>query len=254
MADYTTISCDWNSGTDGTPNWTGTTIQLSGTGGANEFRMAMSGTGATGTTPSASWPYMNIPASGTQAVNQVWAFSTNTSGTQVATYNGTNGQARVFRYNFSTGGNPVSAMQASFFADTTHTAPSAGTQPPGAHNDPFTNGQSSDTSSTSYIKINFFGSGLTAGGVQETPSAGSVGTAPTATTGTAGSVTTTAGNWLNAAGAWQSAQGFSQYIIGVAIPQTNTAFFWYFTVIIFIGANISTGTFTIVETIQYTFS
>ena len=254
MADYTTITCDWNSGTDASPTWTGTTIAMSGSGGANEFRMALSGTGATGTTASASWPYMNIPTSGTTPVNQVWAFPTNTSGTQVATYDGTNGKARVFRLNFSTGGNPVSAMQVSFFANTTHTAPSPGTQPPGANNDAFTNGQSSDTSSTSYIKYNFFGSGLTAGGVQETPAAGSVGTAPTATTGTAGSVTTTAGDWLNAHLAWQSAQGFLQYITGVAIPQTNTAFFWYFTVVIFIGANISTGTFTIVQTLQYTFS
>jgi hypothetical protein len=160
----------------------------------------------------------------------------------------------VLRWNFDNTGNPVTAMQWSFFANSTHTAPSAGTQPPGTNNDAFTNGQSSDTSSTSYIKINAYGSGLTAGGVQETPSAGSIGTNPSATTGSAGSTTTTAGNWLNTAGAWTSGQGFIQYILGGAIPQTATAFNWYISLVIFIGANITAGTYTIVMTLQYSYS
>ena len=42
MADYGTISTDYNKGTDASPDWTGSTISLSGTSGANEFRMALS--------------------------------------------------------------------------------------------------------------------------------------------------------------------------------------------------------------------
>jgi len=247
ISDYTTINMQYNTGSDASTTFTGTAIALSGSAGANELRMAITGGGTS--IASASWPYMAKPTSGTTAVTSLYAYTTNTSGSQVATYTGDNTKARVLRWNFDNTGNPVTAMQVGFFADSTHTAPSAGTQPPGSNNDAFTNGQSSDTSSTSYIKFNLYGSGLTAGGSQETPSAGSVGTNPSATTGTAGSVTTTAGNWLNAAGAWQSGQGFVQYITGVAIPQTATAFNWYMTWVIFIGANITPGTITLVCTL-----
>ncbi len=256
MADITTITTDFNRGTDASPDWTGTTIALSGSSGANEFRMALSSGSQTTSTASASWPYMNLPASGTTTVDNVYAFSANTTGIKVATYDGTNGKARVFRYNFSTGGTLVSAMQTSFFANTTHTNPSAGTQPPGTNNDAFTNGTSGESSSKSLIKGNFYGSGLTAGGTQETPSAGTVGTAPSATTGTAGSTTTTAGNWLNAAGNWTDLAGFNDYITAVAIPQANTAFFWYFTLAIYLAASMSTqaGGWLLVQTIQYAYS
>jgi hypothetical protein len=174
----------------------------------------------------------------------------------VATYDGTNGKARVLRYNFDNAGTLISAIQCSFFADSNHTNPSAGTQPPTTHNDTFTNGTSGETSSKSAIKGNFYGSGLTAGGSQETPSSGTVGTAPSATTGTSGAVTTTAGNWLNTAGAWQDLAGWGDYVIGVAIPQATTAFFWYFTLAIYIAASMTTqaGGYTIVNTMQYSYS
>lgn len=251
MADYTLINLQYNTGSDGTPTWTGTAIALSGSAGANELRMALSSGSQTGSTSSGSWPYMSRPGSGTTVVNQLWAFTADTTGSQITTYDGTNGKARVIRWNLDNTGNPISAMQVTCYADSTHTAPSAGTQPPGSHNDPFTNGQSSDTSSTSYIKGNCYGSGLTAGGVQETPAAGTVGTNPGATTGSAGAATPSAGAWLTT---WQSLQGNIQYLQGPATPQTATAFNWYQTVVILIGANISTGTFTIVYDLIYTFS
>lgn len=256
MADYGTISTDYNKGTDASPDWTGSTISLSGTSGANEFRMALSAGSQGSSTSSADWPYMPLPSSGTTTVNQLWAAKTDTSSIQVATYDGTNGNARVLRYNFSADGNPVSAMQVSFFADSTHTNPSAGTQPPDSHNDAFTNGTSGESSSKSLIKGNFYGSGATAAGTQETPSAGSVGTSPSATTGTSGAVTTTAGNWLNAAGAWQDLAGWNDYIVGVAIPKANTAFFWYFTLVIYIAASMGTqaGGWTMVQTLQYSYA
>lgn len=256
MADFTTISTDYNKGTNGTPDWTGATIALSGTGGANEFRMALSTGSQTTSTPSASWPYMALPSTGTTLIDNVYAFSTNTSGIKVATYDGTNTNGRQFRKNFSSGGNPISALQMSFFANSTHTNPSAGTQPPGTNNDTFTNGTSGETSSKSAIKFNLYGSGLTAGGVQETPGTGTVGTSPTATTGTSGAVTTTAGNWLNTNGAWTDAAGWNDYIIGVAIPQTNTAFFWYFVLIMYLAASMTTqaGGWTIIDTLQYSYA
>lgn len=252
ISDYTTLNMQYNTGTDASPSWAGTAIALSGSGGSNEIRLALSG--ATTTTASANWPFMAKPTSGTSAVSQLWAFTADASGSQIATYTGDNTKARVLRWNFDNTGNPVTTMQVGWFANSTHTAPSPGTQPPGTNNDAFTNGQSSDTSSTSYIKFNLYGSGLTAGGVQETPSAGTVGTAPTATTGTAGSVTTTAGNWLNSNGNWASGQGFVQYITGVAIPQTATAFNWYMAVIFLLGANITAGTWNFVSTMQYSYS
>jgi hypothetical protein len=254
VADYTTINMQYQSGagTDASPVWTGTAIALSGSAGANEFRMALSGGGTS--IASASWPYMAKPLSGTSAVTSLYAYTADTTGLLVTTYTGDNTKARVLRWNFDATGNPVTAMQVGFFANSTHTAPSPGTQPALTNNDPFTNGHATDTSSTSYIKFNLYGSGLTAGGSQETPSAGTIGTMPTATTGTAGSVTTTAGNWLNTNAAWQSGQGFIQYITGVAIPQTATAFNWYMSWIIWLGVNISSGTFTLVCTCQYSFS
>lgn len=213
--------------------------------------MALSTGSQTTTTASASWPYMSRPASGTSVVDQLWAFSANTTGLQITTYDGTNGKARVIRWNLDNTGNPITAMQITCYANSTHTAPSAGTQPPGANNDPFTNGHASDTSSTSYIKGNCYGSGLTAGGSQETPSAGTVGSTYTATTGSAGAATPSAASWL---ATWQSLQGGTQYLQGPATPQTTTAFNWYATLVIYLGANITTGTYTIVYDLIYTYS
>ena len=171
MADYGTVGLEYNKATDASPDFTGTALALSGSGGANQLRL---GTGTT-TTPSASWAYMARPTAGVSAITQLWAFTTDTTGLQVATYTGDNTKANVLRWSFDAAGNPVSAMQWSFFGDNTHTAPTAGLQPPGTHQDAFTNGHATDTSSTSYIKINAYGSGLTAAGAQETPAAGSIG-------------------------------------------------------------------------------
>lgn len=251
MADYTTINLQYNTGTDASATWTGTAIALSGSSGANELRMALSTGSQTGSTSNANWPYMTKPSSGTTAVNQLWAFTADTTGNLITTYTGDNTKANVVRWNFDALGNPVSAMQVSFYADNTHTAPSAGTQPAGTHNDPFTNGQSSDTSSTSYIKGNCYGSGLDAAGTQYTPAAGTVGTLPTATTGSAGAATPSQGAWLST---WQSLQGAIQYVQGTAIPKTTTAFVWYHTLIIFLGLNITTGIYTIVYDLTYTYA
>jgi hypothetical protein len=251
MADYGTLTMNYNTGTDASPTWTGTALAQNGSSGANELRMALSTGSQTGSTPSASWPYMSRPGSGTSVINQLWAFSADTTGSQIATYDGTNGKANVLRLSFSADGNPITAMQFSCFGDSTLTAPTAGTQPPTTHQDAFTNGQSSDTSSTSYVKINAYDQGLTSGGIQRTPSAGSAGTTVSATSGTAGAATPGSAAWLTT---WQSAQGWIQYISGTNAPQASTAFFWYFTMIMYLGANISTGTWTPVFVLQYSYS
>lgn len=251
MADYTSIVLKYNTGTDASPTFTGTAIALSGSAGANELRMALSSGSQGASTSSANWPYMTRPASGTSAVNQLWAFTADTTGSQITTYTGDNTKANVIKWTFDNTGNPISAMQVSCYGDNTHTAPSPGTQPPGSHNDAFTNGHATDTNSKSYILGNCYGSGLTAAGSQETPSAGSVGTNPTAGTGSAGAATPSAGAWL---ATWQSLQGATQYLQGPAIPHTTTAFDWFQTLVIFLGANISTGITTLVYDLTYTYA
>ena len=208
----------------------------------------MAGAGGA-STASATWPFVTRPASGTSTITEMWGFTGDTTGVKVATYDGTNGKANVLRWNWDATGTMVAAPQFSMFGDTTHTAPSAGTQPPGSHNDPITNGHATDTSSTSYMKYNAYGAFSTAN-----LTAGSVGTSPTVTTGTAGSLTCTANNWLNTAGAWQSSQGWVEYIILNSTPTATTAGDWNWTCVLFTGVNMTTGTLTPVWTLQYTFS
>ena len=96
MADYSSITLQYNKGSDATPDWSGTAIAQSGSGGANEVRFAKSGTGATATTPSASWPLATKPGSGIAVYDQAFAFTTDTSGVQTV-YTGDNTVGRVFR-------------------------------------------------------------------------------------------------------------------------------------------------------------
>lgn len=253
MADYTTAELQYNKNTDASPDFTGTAIAPGGSSGANELRWCATGAGGA-STPSASWPGYARPVA-TGAVPELWAFSTNTSGIKVATYDGTNAKANVFRWHLDNTGTPVSAPQMSFFATSALPTPVAGTQPssPSSDGSGIVNGQSSDTSSHSYIKINAFGQGITSGGVQQTPSAGSVGTLPTATTqNAAGAVTPGSAAWLTT---WQDAQGWIDYILGGATWQTLTAVFWYWTMILFSGPNLTLGTnIGPVAVLQYNFT
>ena len=237
MADYT-VSIDYNQGSDGTPNWTGTTIAASGSAGANEFRFCNTGEGAGGTA-SASWPKFRRLAS-TGVVPELWAFSADTTGIKVATYDGTKAASRVLRFNFNNAGTPVSVMKFSSYATSSLGAATPGTQPsdPSTDGSGIVNGHASDTSSTAYLKGNAYGSGLTAGGSQETPSSGAAGTTLAVTSGTAGAATPGAGAFLST---WQSLQADTEYITGPAIPQATTAFFWYVVVSLWSGPNLCLG-------------
>ena len=237
MADYA-VSIDYNKGNDTTPDWTGTTIATGGSAGANELRFTKAGDGGA-STASASWPKFRRLAS-VGPVDELWAFSADTTGLKVATYDGSRTFARVLRFNFDNAGTPVSVMKASCYATSALGAATPGTQPsdPSTDGSGIVNGHATDTSSTAYVKGDFYGSGLTAGGTQETPSAGNVGTTLAATSGTAGSVAPSAASWL---ATWQSLQADTQYISGPAIPQATTAFFWYFTLALYSGPNLCLG-------------
>jgi hypothetical protein len=175
-------------------------VAFGGSSGANELRFATSG--ASSSTASASWPYISRPTSGTSAVTQCWAFTADTTGTQITGYDGGRTNSNVFKWSWDALGTMVSAPQFSAFGDTAHTTPTAGTQPGSPLSLSLINGHSTDTSSTSYIKINAYGQfGTTSSNI----TAAAVGTTLAATSGTAGSVSPTSGtNWL---ATWQSAQG-----------------------------------------------
>jgi hypothetical protein len=220
MSDFTSIVTDYNTGTDASPTWTGTAIAFAGSSGANEMRFAPA-SGATTTTASASWPLIARPTSGTATVPQLWAFVSDAVGLQVATYDGTNAKSNVLRWHWDNTGTMVAAPQFTAYANSTHTAPSAGTQPPGTNNDAITNGSSVDTSSTAYLKAAAWGSVVVPA---SSLSSGAAGSSPSVTTGTAGT------------------------------PAATTANTWNWTCILFTGVTMTTGTITPVITFQYTYS
>lgn len=237
MADYT-VTMEYNKGTDASPDWTGTALSTGGTSGANELRFCKAGDGA-GNVASASWPKFRRLAS-TGVVDELWAYTTNTSGIKVATYDGTKAASRVLRASFDNAGTPVSVMKLSSYADSSLGAATPGTQPsdPSTDGSGIVNGHASDTSSTAYLKGNVYGSGLTAGGSQETPSSGAAGSTLAVTSGTNGSVAPSAGAFLST---WQSLQADTQYISGPAIPQATTAFKWYLVLSLWSGPNLCLG-------------
>lgn len=239
MADFTTVNTQYNKGTDGTPDWTGTAMNFGGAGGAHEIRLQRTGGSGGASTSSAAWPYILRPGAGVEAVEECWVFTADTTGTKVATYTGGRvGNARMFRLSFDNLGSPASAMQLTAFRDTSETAPSAGTQTQQASDwRNIVNGQATDTDSHSYEKINIYGSGMPDGGSQETPAAGDIGTTLAATSGVDGASKPGAAAWI---ATWQSAQGWIQYVEAPAVAESLTAFYWYFALVFYVGVNMQT--------------
>jgi hypothetical protein len=238
MSDYTNFYLDCNTAANdaATPVWT-TQVAPGGVSGANEIRWCASGAGGSSTS-SSNWPGFQRPAS-VQAVPELWACTANTTCAKVNTYDGTNSNARQFRWDFDANGTPVSPFQMSAFATTALPTPTAGSQPssPSSDGSGIVNGQASDTSSTAYLKGNAYGVGLTNGGSQQTPSAGTTGTLA-ATSGTAGSVTPGASAWL---ATFQSLQGWTQYILSGDTAKATTAGYWYFVLALYSGPNLCLG-------------
>lgn len=237
VADFTTVTIDYNTGTDAASVWTGATITFAGTAGANEFRWQRTGGGGVAGTASAAWP--NIIKPGANAVvEEMWAFKSDAVGLKI-NYDGTTGHPQHARFNFDALGSPASAMQFTAYQDSVPTAPTPGTQTANAVDGRnIINGHATDTTSSSYFKINAFGTGVPAAG-QETPAtSGVVGATMLATSGTAGSVSPGTAAWL---ATWQSAQGLVQYITAPAIWKVTTAGFWYINSILWVGPNMQTG-------------
>ncbi len=241
MADFTTIRAMFNSNTDASPTWNA--LPFGGSAGANEIRWAATGAGAAGTA-SASWPQYSRPAA-TGAIPELWYCTADTTCVKVATYDGTNTKANVACIDYDAVGTFATAPTFSGYGDNTHAAPSAGTQPGAQAGSPVVNGHATDTSSTAYWKASLYGDDQTAN-----PAAGTVGTLPTATTGTAGSVSPGAAAWL---ATWQSLQGAIQFITHRRTPAAVTAGKIFFTIILFAGPNLSLGTITPVITFTYSY-
>lgn len=200
MSDFTTLRLQANTGTsDSSPTWT--SIAFGGSSGANEVRFCAAGAGAANT-PSASWPYFTRQTS-VVVVPEAWAFTADASGSKITTFDSTSAHYAQFRWDWDNLGTFASAPQFGAFSDTTHTTPSAGTQPGGQSGSPMINGSSTDTNSTAYLKATAYGYGVDSSGNQQTPSANAAGTL-SATSGTAGGVSPASASWLSA---WQSLQG-----------------------------------------------
>jgi hypothetical protein len=249
MADFTTLKAQVNTASS-TPDASPTfTDMLFGT--AN-YELRLCGSGAGGASiASASWPTYLRPGS-VGVIPEMWGYfgADASGGVKIAAYDGTSAHYKQFLVSWDALGTFAAANILSFWKDNTLPAASAGTQPSagsGGDGSSFVNGQTTDTSSTSYIKMNAYGSGKTAGGTQETPSANAAGTL-TATSGTAGAATPGAGAFL---ATWQSGQAATQWIAGPATPAATSAGLWYFVLAFYTGPNMTGGTLVPVLGFQY---
>lgn len=252
MSDFTTIKIQGNTGSgaagEGSGAATWSDWLFGGTSGAAELRFCASSAGGS-STASANWPYFTLPGSVT-TVPEAWIFSADTTGNKVTTYDATSSHYLQFRFNWDNLGTFASAPSFSLYSDTTHAAASPGTQPGAQSGSPIVNGQTTDTSSTAYMKANAYGYGVDTGGTQQTPSANASGTL-SATVGTAGSVSPATGAWLST---WQSLQAATQYITDAVIPKATTAGFWYFVLALYSGPNMATSSaMQPVLTLSYTY-
>lgn len=243
MSNFTSFALNFNSGTDASPTWN--TLQF---GTANhELRLCGTGAGG-GSIASASWPIYAQPTTVT-AIPEMWAYtgSDNSGGIKVATYDGTTAHYMQFRLNWDNTGTFASAPIISAWKDNTYPAAVAGSQPGTGDGSSVINGQTTDTSSTSYLKGNAYGQGLTSGGVQQTPGSNAGGTLA-ATSGSAGAATPGSAAWL---ATWQSLMSATQYIQNGGTPQATTAGLWYFVLAEYAGPNETAGTLIPVIGVQY---
>jgi hypothetical protein len=232
-----------NTGTNASAVWTD--IPASGAGTGQELRFLDVSTA--GSTASASWPAVTRPTSGTAGVDYLYVFTGDTtslglfgttSSTPVA-YSNT-AQYLFMRMNWDNTGTFASAPRFTAYPTTGH-----GSITPGDNS--ILGGNSSDTSSTAYLKGNGFGRVVSAGAPAAAPT-----NAPVVTDGTAGASTPSAGaNWLTN---FQSLQGDTQYIAFPSTPAATTADQWNLIIRLFLGANTTAGVATPVISARYTYS
>lgn len=186
------------------------------------------------------------PSSGTTLVNQLWAFSADTTGLQCNTYDGTSAHYMQLRISWDAVGTFASAPIISAWKDNTYPAAVPGSQPGTGDGSSIVNGTSGESSSTSLVKANAYGYGYS--GSQQTPSANAGGTLAV-TTGTAGAVSPGTGAWLTT---WQSLQAATQYIQDAVTPTATTAGLWYWVMAMWIVAGMTGGVLLPVVGMQYT--
>lgn len=244
MADFTTLTFDYNRGTAAAPTWE------TGSGSGKKLRWAAS-SGVNLATSTANWPSVasiTKPASGAAGVDFAYVFSADTTGHGLL--GGGSGlppapfatsQFRWGRVAWDNLGSFASAPILTAYPTTAHGAITRG-------DGSLLGGHASDTGATprSYLKAAAWGRVSSAGA----PAAGP-GSTPLVTDGTTGAVTPTAGaNWS----AWQGLMGSLDWIAFPSTPAATTANQWEFLLRLFVGANLTGGTVTCVLTISYTFS
>lgn len=246
MTDFTVLKLQVNTGaSDASPTWTDV---LFGTAGY-ELRAALSGGSQTTSTASASWPAIQKPASGTTLINAMYAFSADTTGLQINTYDGTTAHYMQFRINWDNTGTFASAPLISAWGDTTLAAASPGTQTSPGVGSNIINGTSGESGSLSLIKCNAYGQGLTSGGTQQTPASNAGGTETVNGHSGAGAATPGSAAWLST---WQDLQSSTNYILNGGTPKAVTAGIWYFCLILRIPAGLVGGVLVPIIGFQYT--
>jgi hypothetical protein len=197
------------------------------------------------TTPSASWPYVTRPTSGTAGIDYAYAATADTtlegiySGAGTAPAAFANGDYLWGRWNWDAVGTFASAPIFTAYPTTAHGSISRG-------DGSLLGGHASDTGATarSYLKANALGQ---VGAATAAPS-----NAPTVTDGSTGSVSPTAGNnWLTN---YQGLMGDSDYISFPSTPAATTAAVWHAICRLFTGANMTPGTYANTLSLRYTYT
>ena len=240
MADFTLITMDVNTGTNGAPTWTAI-------GGANtEVRWSDVGTGLLATA-SASWPPMTRPGA-TAGVAYTYAYTADAVGLGLIGSAGnpvtwSNANYLSFRWNWDNTGTFAAAPIFTAYDNTSHNSPS------GRGGGDMLAGHVTDTGATarSYLKANAFGRVTSAGAPAAAPSNDAV-----VTDGTTGSVSPTAGaNWLTN---YQGLMADLDYIAAPFTPAATTADQWNLMVRLFTGPNETPATYVKKMTLKYSWT
>lgn len=245
MADFTSLTFNAN------VNSTAAVALVQASGAGHETRFWNSASAST-STPSASWPALPRPASGTTGVDYAYVFTDDTTGYGILAGAGVghNPPTAFTIANYKQAvwvwddvGTFASAPIYTAYASAAHGAITRG-------NGSILGGHASDTGATarSYLKGNAWGR-VSSGGIPTL----APNQAPVVTDGATGSMSPTAGaNWL--ASGWQGLQGDNDYITAPFTPAAGTADSWYVMFRLFMGANLGVGTLTFVFSLRYTYT
>jgi hypothetical protein len=240
VADFTSFVLEANTGSQGTPTWT--SVLAAG----REVRFSDVSTVSL-TTPSASWPFVTRPASGTSGVDYAYAATADAVllgvlGSAGAPTAFTNASYLQYRWNWDAVGTFASAPIFTAYPTTAHGAISRG-------DGTILGGHATDTGATarSYLKGNAFGRVTSAGAPAAAPA-----NAPVVTDGATGSLAPTAGaNWLTN---YQGLQGDNDFITAPFTPAATAADQWNVMMRLFMGVSETPGTYTPQASLKYTWT